>query len=715
MSESVKPYYEFGAFRLDPDERSLRRDGVPVQLTPKMFDILLFLVEHAEQLVSKNELIQAVWHDTFVEEANLTVNISSIRKALGESGSGHQYIETVQRRGYRFGVEVKKRGGSEANAAATEQERVTRPRDGGGKSRAKKLMIALGVVGLAIIVPGIYIIGVSRWSNSELPFQTMKIVKLTTSGKVAEAIISPDGKYVAFVLADGGKRSVRVKQVAAGTDVEIVSPGEDILGGLAFSRDGNFVYFLKMEQGTLLATLYRTPVLGGAERRQFAGLSSGVAFSPDGARLAFLRHRQVGESALIVANADGSGERTLVVRRRPESFARAPAWSPDGKLIVCQIEGATRFRRFVVTSVVDGTTQEVGPQKWNLGQITWLPDSSGLVVAAVEDSPNYTSSNSQIWGLSVPDGDVSKITNDLSNYVYVSLASDANMLVTVQQERLANLWLIPYGKASLAKQISFGVGKREGFWGLALLPDGRIVYDADTGGPRSIWIVNPDGNNPRPLIDSAPGRVNRDPSVSPDGDFIVYVSNIDRPHLWRVDSNGGNAQQLTFGDGEVTPQVSPDGKWVVYVALNTGKPMIWKLSLDGGAAIQLTDRPAMTPLISPDGEMIVYQYWDNGPNPLLKVALIPFSGGEPIKTFDLDPHSQRNIRWSPDGRALTYVEDRAGVSNLWSLPLDGSAPLRLTNFKSDHIYNYVWSCDGRQLVCVRGIDVSDAVLISGFR
>jgi Tol biopolymer transport system component len=68
-----------------------------------------------------------------------------------------------------------------------------------------------------------------------------------------------------------------------------------------------------------------------------------------------------------------------------------------------------------------------------------------------------------------------------------------------------------------------------------------------------------------------------------------------------------------------------------------------------------------------------------------------------------------------DGKALMYVEDRAGVSNLWSLPIDGGARRQLTDFKSDRIYNYIWSRDGSQLICVRGVDVSDAVLISGFR
>src|SRR5262245_54146370 len=417
MSEPIKPYYEFGSFRLDPAERSLRRDGVPVQLTPKMFDILIFLVERNGQLVSKDELMRAVWPDTFVEDANLTVNISSLRKALGETGNGHQYIETVQRRGYRFGAEVRERGGAEAKAveAAAQQEQVTSPRDGGGRVSARKL--ALGAIAIAIALAGIYKFGDSRWRRSEPSFQTMKIAKLTTSGKVAEAVVSPDGKYVAYVFEDGGKRSIRVKQVAAESEAEIVAPRELPLGGLTFSRDSNFVYFLKVDKESPFPALYRMPVLGGveikllnpadADRRAQTGISSSVTFSPDGAQMAFLRMTDgPRESVLVVANADGSGDRTLAVWRWPERFAGSPAWSPDGKTIVCQAySNVGRYDRgFVAISVADGTTQEIGSKRWAPGQFAWSPDGAGLIFAADEVALDSELNNSQIWRFVFPSG-----------------------------------------------------------------------------------------------------------------------------------------------------------------------------------------------------------------------------------------------------------------------------------------------------------------------
>ena len=99
-------FYEFGSFRIDRRERLLLHDGEPVPLPPKVYDTLLTLVMHSGHVVAKEELMSAIWPDTFVEEANLTVNVSALRKVLGEGDSEHHYIETVPRRGYRFVLPV---------------------------------------------------------------------------------------------------------------------------------------------------------------------------------------------------------------------------------------------------------------------------------------------------------------------------------------------------------------------------------------------------------------------------------------------------------------------------------------------------------------------------------------------------------------------------------------------------------------------------------
>src|SRR5262249_9046407 len=107
MSGVGKKFYEFGPYRMDPDRGLLFRGGEQIALTAKAFETLLILVRNAEQVVSKDELMRALWPDTFVEEANLTQHISMVRKALGESPQDHRYIVTLPRQGYRFAERVR--------------------------------------------------------------------------------------------------------------------------------------------------------------------------------------------------------------------------------------------------------------------------------------------------------------------------------------------------------------------------------------------------------------------------------------------------------------------------------------------------------------------------------------------------------------------------------------------------------------------------------
>ncbi|MGC2769944.1 MAG: transcriptional regulator, partial [Candidatus Acidiferrum sp.] len=107
MCTGPKVLYEFGPFRVDPDKQVLLRDDQPVAITPKAFDTLLSLIRHSREVVSKDELMKAVWPDSFVEEANLSQNIFILRKALGDTPEDRRYIVTLPGRGYRFTAAVR--------------------------------------------------------------------------------------------------------------------------------------------------------------------------------------------------------------------------------------------------------------------------------------------------------------------------------------------------------------------------------------------------------------------------------------------------------------------------------------------------------------------------------------------------------------------------------------------------------------------------------
>jgi Tol biopolymer transport system component len=345
-----------------------------------------------------------------------------------------------------------------------------------------------------------------------------------------------------------------------------------------------------------------------------------------------------------------------------------------------------------------------------------MRDGGGLLMSAADVSSNYSF---QLWYVSRAGGEAQRVTNDLSNYSGVSLTADSRALLTVQREGASNLWIAPGGDANRARQITSG--KSDGYTGVAGTSDNRIVHSTLDW---DIWIAGGDGSNPKLL--SVNEHNNRHVSVSPDNRYVVFESwrGGSSPSrlggVWRMDLDGGNAKQLASVAGaNLHPQISPDGKWVVYDSGASGKNTLWKVSIDGGEPTRLTDEFSSLPTVSPDGKMVAGVFRRD--LKAFKLALVPFEGGQPTKEYDLPPlanlqeNGVRQLRWSPDGRALHFIVNSGGVSNLWSQPVDGGAPRQITDFKSDLIFAFDWSRDGRQLVLSRGTVTRDAVLIANFK
>ena len=448
--------------------------------------------------------------------------------------------------------------------------------------------------------------------------------------------------------------------------------------------------------------------------------------SPDGQRLAFVRVKwNEGEHTLFVAKADGTDERPLTTLKTPEYFnvfGIGPSWSPNGKTIACSGGSAEGGRHddAIVIDVDSGAQRLLSGRRWHsMGQVVWVPDGVALLVPANEKS----GSPQQIWRLSYPSGEVQRVTNDLSDYEMLSLTTDGNTLVGQQSEQVTNLWVIARNseKARLsdhprseteASQITSGLSRRDGFYGVTWTPDGQIVYSSNAGGYYDLWIVKSDGSDTRRLTESV-GESNIFPAVSPDGHFIVFCSDrAGENNIWRVDMDGRNPVQLTHGKGEYHATFSVDGRWVIYESSAGSTSNLWKVAIDGGEPIRLTDHSAGNPVASPDGKLIAYRYFDEQAKPPWRLGIMPSEGGAAIRSF---PEPFRCFTWTPGGHAITYIVGFNTVSNLWSQSVDGGRPLQLTDFNEKRIYCFDWSRDGKQIVLARGNWSSDVVMISNFK
>jgi len=337
-------------------------------------------------------------------------------------------------------------------------------------------------------------------------------------------------------------------------------------------------------------------------------------------------------------------------------------------------------------------------------EVAWLADNSGFIMAAAEKGEGAL-----LWHVSCPEGNFRRVTNDPSNYPSdynsISLTGDSRTLAASRFELRTNLWTAPAGDPGEIKQITFGGNHR--YQRLAWTPDGKIVFPSDASGDREIWMMDGGGSGQKQL--TTDGRSNQLPAVSADGRYVVYTSGEGNRHIWRINIDGSDPVQLTHGEDEFGAQCSADGRWVLYMSVASDKSTIWRIHIDGGEPIQLTREVSAGPGVSPDGSVVAC-WWFPSPNSPAKIAVIPFTGGEPTKFIDALPGAHSPIKWTSDGRALIYDVSRNNVSNIWSQPLDGGPPKQLTDFKSETIQGFDWSRDDRLLVS-RGFTAREIVLI----
>ena len=572
------------------------------------------------------------------------------------------------------------------------------------KTGAALILASLVMVGLSATL------GLKRFLNPPRKLSgQMNIVRVPNTGKSVAVAISPDGKYLAHAVTSAGKQSLWFLEVATKSAVEIVPAADAEYNGLTFSKDGNSIFYVNYN------TLYQVPARGGEAKEILVGVDGAISFSPDGGRFAFVRSVNPEESALVISNLDGSGEQTLATRKKPAFLSGGPAWSPDGTLIACGFGMTASDREAGVLGIEVATRREelLTSQKWQvIDRLMWLPDGTGLIAPAGESGTAPT----QIWNIPIRGGEARTITTDLNNYGDLGLTANAESLVTIQYARRSHLWIVPSGSPNQARPITSG--EHELYRAVTFTRDGRLLYASNAGDTRDIWIMDSDGTDPRQLTANA-GK-NLQPEASTDGRYIVFSSNRAQKNafnIWRMNIDGGNPIQLTYGNGEVQPVCSPDGRWVIYSkgGPETGpeKKTVWKVPIDGGEPVQLAETPSGGAAISPDGSLIACWY-KAAPAAPWQIALIPLEGGPPTKVLDAERTSIFRLRWTPDGQAISYIYTRDGVSNIWSQPISGGPPKQVTQFTSEQIEGFDWSLDGN-LVCSRNYTARDVVLISDFR
>ena len=661
--------YQFGPFRLDEGARLLQRDGEPVSITPKVFDTLVFLVSNAGRTVSREEMIKAVWPDTFVEEGNLNYNMSQLRKTLGEREPGVPYVQTIPRVGYRFVADMSQRVVEEAVQLAPAAPRMP------------------GLQGILVAALVVVTAGAVLWlwnARGKATSVRLNLRQLTRdSDYTGSPALSPDGKLVAYSSdrLEPGRSDIWVQQTAGGPPLKLTkAPGNHVLP--AFSGDGSNIYFTSWSapQG-----IYKVPTLGG-DSLLVATNGLYPSASPDGRNLAYVNLQ--GEAYILPT---GGGTARLVAPGFSNTGER-PIWSPDSGRILFDATktGQPETADFWVFSISGGSPEKTGWFRWASehkilkGHIgAWLPGDVIVIAATIGDTTQIyrTRITSPGWQL----GELEPLTFGTAQDIWPSGAS-GRIAFQSGGPSGQGVWMLPAdansGRAiGLPKKLTF---EKAPFNDVSSTPDGKtLVFCSKREAASDIYALNTDtGKESLVVTDQEQKHL---PLISTDGTTVVYTVSHDFGRgRWSVfaASLRDLARRKICDDCGPAFSRSPDGKTFLAARTDGGRRHISVVDIDSGRSTVILEHPRYdvnVPSFSPDGKWIVFffLYGAGGGKAFSDLVVAPFRGAtavperEWIKITDAPGKNQIYWAfWSPNGELLYYVDAAGGQKTLWALHLD---------------------------------------------
>ncbi len=545
-----------------------------------------------------------------------------------------------------------------------------------------------------------------------------ELSKLTTSGKVTSATITPDSKYAIFAQSETDGESLWLRHITTGSQKQILPAKPVRFVGLAVAPDGNIIYATIFSSALSDPQVWRVPLLGGSTE-EIKNITTGAAitFSPDGKQIAFIESRSpINENHLMISDADGANKRTLL-RAKGDSRSLANfnanpvAWSPEGGEIACAVDeknetGAMKAG-IILVNPADGSERFISDKRWDyLENLTWT-DAENLAFIAYTSEPWQ----SQIWTISKRTGETRQITKDLNSYSW--LASGGGNLLTVQKNAVSNISIGDFDEKTNR------IERREIYNESGLIEhavwtnDGAVLYTSSASGKREIWRVENDGSKPAQLTVNS--NIGFGFAVSPADGSIVFSANEDgRYALKLMNADGKDIRPLTDGAEDVYPNFTADGQTVVFQRGIKNKLFtMWRVSLHDKNPVQITRTHGTQPAVSPDGTQVAHYFMDAETDNLWRIRLVSIVDGTDFGKLSLPKSvTERRMRWHPSGQFVSQIFYEGDNIKLLNLPVGGGNSQIVSGLGKGNVNWFDWSGDGRQIVVSHTTATQDVVLLS---
>jgi Tol biopolymer transport system component/DNA-binding winged helix-turn-helix (wHTH) protein len=620
MLKDHNKVFRVGEWVVRPDLNSLSRDGVEHHLEPKVMLVLLALAEHPNHVISKEDLIAAVWPDTFVGDDVLTRCISILRRVTEDDAHAPHFVQTIPKVGYRLVASV-----AEVPIPAEEKEPAPLPvleealpvkHDpvpllvSGKRARGWVLLFFLVLIGLAAGW-----LWFRHWKRSvaQAP-ASFRIVQFTSSaGEQTQPAFSPDGRSIAFVLIpeNGASRRIYIKAIGSET-LQPLTDSDDAQFSPAWSPDGRQIAYLS-RSASGLGIFIAMPGEKSQVRKVFIPQEpshweqGALSWSPDGKSLIFPDHSGMQPNSSIYQLNVQTGEAHSITS--PPSGWEGdlnPAWSPDGKKIAFTRASETAVRDIYWISLANGQVHQLTHDRMDIDSLTWSADSASVVFSSNREG-KYA-----LWKMGLTRGAPERLSVGTEDAFQPALGPKPGELAYTQGATIWNIVRLQPGARDAASKITVVLSSTQQDSAPSLSPDGKsFAMQSLRSGTQEIWISSIHGDALRQLTFMG-GPLTGSPAWSHQSNEILFDSRPDgHSHIFMVSASGGQPKQITFGNNnDIVPRWSHDDRMIYFRSNRGGRWQIWKVAANGGTAQPVTSLDGIVPQESPDGKYLYYTRGD---------------------------------------------------------------------------------------------------------
>jgi Tol biopolymer transport system component/DNA-binding winged helix-turn-helix (wHTH) protein len=620
--------FRFGFFEADLASGELWKQGSRIRIQDQPFQILVMLLEHAGQVVSRDELCRKLWPDgTFVDfEQGLATAVKKLRHALDDDADAPRFIETLPKRGYRFIETVEKREGTPENAAdAVRTEPSVAHSQGVRRRQTRAFAVAAVLAAIVVLALGLF----ERRRSSGQPSEAISERPLTTlPGGEYEPALSPDGKMMAFVWGREGTHEfhIYVESIDVGSPVRLTASSTPE-GSPVWSPDGRSIAYITCTEDPQRSGLYIVPASGGEERK-VASISPRphifdrqIDWSPDGNLLAIVdRNSKDQPFSIYVLSLNDGSRRRVAIPPRASPGDSGPSFSPDGREIAFRrTESVGNTDLYVVRPSGDNLRRLTFDRRFTSGH-AWTRDGRDIVFTSKRSGPL------SLWRISASGGTPQPMPGITEGAYNLAIARTGNRLVYSKYLSDSNVWEMNLETQSAQRVLSSTRNERSAQYS----PDGsRIAFRSDRTGVDEIWLSDASGDNAVRLT-YFNGPLTGTPRWSPDGRFVVFDSRPNgNPDIYVVSANGGPPRRVTLSSSEdVVPSWSADGRWIYFASNRGGNWQVWKIASEASEEstppVQLTRHGGFAAFGSTDGSVVYYAKGRDLPG----IWSVPANGGE---------------------------------------------------------------------------------------